>query len=106
MLACLATTGLTAKNLLKMTSKEVKQYIKDLGHEPRHNVDAISHAANEVAYLYSSSTTAEQVVEFMLADKPIPTLATHSYGFHTRSGRGLRELFTENYNSYIRNNGD
>ena len=89
-----------------MTRKEIKQYIEDLGHEPRHNVDAISYAASEVAYLYSSSTTAEQVVEFMLADKPIPTLATHSYGFHTRSGRGLRELFTENYNSYVRNNGD
>ena len=89
-----------------MTSKEVKQYIKDLGHEPRHNVDAISHAANEVAYLYSSSTTAEQVVEFMLADKPIPTLYTHSYGFHTRSGRRVREMFTEYYNSYVRNNGN
>ena len=90
-----------------MTGQEVEDYIKnELGCEPRHNVDAISYAANEVAYLYSSSTTAEQVVEFMLADKPIPTLATHSYGFHTRSGRGLRELFTENYNSYLRNNGD
>ena len=89
-----------------MTGKEIKKYIEDLGHEPKHNVDAISHAANEVAYLYSSSATAEQVVEFMLADKPIPTLATHSYGFHTRSGRGLRELFTENYNSYKRNNGN
>ena len=90
-----------------MTGKQVEDYIKnELGYEPRHNVDAISYAANEVAYLYNSSTTAEQVVEFMLADKPIPTLATHSYGFHTRSGRGLRELFTENYNSYLRNNGD
>ena len=90
-----------------MTGEEVEKYIKeDLGYEPRHDVDAISHAANEVAYLYSSSTTVEQVVEFMLADKPIPTLATHSYGFHTRSGRGLRELFTENYNSYVRNNGN
>jgi len=89
-----------------MTGKEIKKYIEDLGYEPRHNVEAISHAASEVAYQYSSSTTAEQVVEFMLADKPIPTLATHSYGFHTRSGRGLRELFTENYNSYIRNNGN
>ena len=90
-----------------MTGKEVKQYIeKEFGREPMHDVDAISYAANEVAYLYNSSTTAEQVVEFMLADKPIPTLATHSYGFHTRSGRGLRELFTENYNSYVRNNGN
>ena len=89
-----------------MTGKEIKQYIENLGHEPRHNVDAISHAASEVAYQYSSSTTAEQVVEFMLADKPIPTLATHSYGFHTRSGRGLREMFSEYYNSYVRNYGN
>ena len=90
-----------------MTGEEVEKYIKeDLGYEPRHDVDAISHAANEVAYLYSSSTTVEQVVRFMLANEEIPTLATHSYGFHTRSGRGLRELFTENYNSYLRNNGN
>ena len=90
-----------------MTGKEVEKYIKeDLGYEPRHDVDAIADAADELAYLYSNSTTAKQIVEFMLADKPIPTLYTHSYGFHTRSGRGLRELFTENYNSYIRNNGD
>ena len=89
-----------------MTGKEIKQYIEDLGHEPRHNVDAISHAASEVAYQYSSSTTAEQVVEFMLADKPIPTLATHSYGFHSRSGRRVREMFSEYYNSYVRNYGN
>ena len=90
-----------------MTGEEVEKYIKeDLGYEPRHDVYAIADAADELAYLYSNSTTAKQIVEFMLADKPIPTLYTHSYGFHTRSGRGLRELFTENYNSYIRNNGD
>ena len=87
-----------------MTAKEIKQYIEDLGHEPRHNCEALAFAANEVAYLYQNSTDSTQVIEFMLADKPIPTLATHSYGFHSRSGRGLRELFTENYNSYLRNN--
>ena len=46
------------------------------------------------------------MLAYPVSDKPIPTLATHSYGFHTRSGRGLRELFTENYNSYVRNNGN
>ena len=66
MLACLATTGLTAKNLLKMTSKEVEKYIKEeLGCEPRHDVDAIADAADELAYLYSNSTTTKQIVEFM-----------------------------------------
>ena len=90
-----------------MTGKEVEKYIKeDLGYEPRHDVDAISDAASELAYLYSNSTTAEQIVEFMLADKPIPTLYTHSYGFLTRSGRRVREMFSEYYNSYIRNNGN
>ena len=90
-----------------MTGKEVEKYIKeDLGYEPRHDVDAISDAASELAYLYSNSTTAEQIVEFMLADKPIQTLYTHSYGFHSRSGRRVREMFSEYYNSYIRNNGN
>ena len=86
-----------------MKPEEIKKYIEDLGHEPRHDVDALAAAAEEVAYLYQSSTDAKQVIEFMLADKPIPT---HSYGFHSRSGRGLRELFKDNYNSYIRNYGN
>jgi len=90
-----------------MTGQEVEDYIKnELGCEPRHDVYAIADAADELAYLYSNSTTAKQIVEFMLANKPIPGLATHSYGFHSRSGRRVRELFTENYNSYIRNNGN
>ena len=90
-----------------MTGEEVEKYIKeDLGSDQRHDVDAISDAASELAYLYSNSTTAEQIVEFMLADKPIPTLYTHSYGFHTRSGRRVREMFSEYYNSYVRNNGN
>ena len=90
-----------------MTGQEVEDYIKnELGHEPRHDVYAIADAADELAYLYSNSTTAKQIVEFMLADKPIPTLATHSYGFHSRSGRRVREMFAEYYNSYVRNYGN
>ena len=90
-----------------MTSKEVEKYIKEeLGCEPRHDVDAIADAADELAYLYSNSTTAEQIVRFMLANEEIPSLATHSYGFHSRNGRRVREMFTEYYNSYVRNNGN
>ena len=90
-----------------MTGQEVEDYIKnELGHEPRHDVYAIADAASELAYLYSNSTTAEQIIRFMLANEEIPTLATHSYGFHTRSGRGLREMFSEYYNSYVRNYGN
>ena len=90
-----------------MTGQEVEDYIKnELGYEPRHDVYAIADAADELAYLYSNSTTAKQIVEFMLADKPIPTLATHSYGFHSRSGRRVREMFSEYYNSYVRNYGN
>lgn len=90
-----------------MTGQEVKDYIKnELGHEPRHDVDAISDAASELAYLYSNSTTAEQIIRFMLANEEIPALATHSYGFHSRNGRRIREMFSEYYNSYVRNNGN
>ena len=90
-----------------MTGEEVKDYIKnELGFEPRHDVDAISDAASELAYLYSNSTTAEEIIRFMLANEEIPSLATHSYGFHSRNGRRVREMFTEYYNSYVRNYGN
>ena len=90
----------------RITANKAKKYLIDMYDKCEHCPDALAFAANEVAYLYQSSTNAKQVIEFMLADKPIPTLATHSYGFHSRSGRGLRELFKDNYNSYIRNNGN
>ena len=47
-----------------MTGEEVEKYIKeDLGYEPRHDVDAISDAASELAYLYRKYNMDMEVIE-------------------------------------------
>ena len=80
-----------------MTGKEIEKYImKDLGFIPRHNMEALSIAAKRTANLFED-VEPKRVIEFMLDDKPIGACYTHSYGFHTREGRAMREFFTKIY---------
>ena len=84
-----------------MTGKEVDIYIReDLGHEPRHNVNALASAISIVASKVDYNEY--ELMQLLLDDKPIPKLMTHSYGFHTHSGRELIEgmknyYYEENY---------
>tara|TARA_R110002051_G_C8498457_1_gene464338 strand:+ start:317 stop:571 length:255 start_codon:yes stop_codon:yes gene_type:complete len=84
-----------------MTGEEVEIYIKeDLGHEPRHNVDALASAISIVASKVDHNEY--ELMQLLLDDKPIPKLMTHSYGFHTHSGRELIEGMKNYY--YEENN--
>ena len=40
-----------------------------------------------------------KVIKFMLGDEPIGCWS-HSYGFHTRDGRAMREFFSVKYNEH------
>ena len=80
-----------------MTGKEIEKYImRDLGFIPRHNMEALSIAAERTANLFED-VEPKRVIEFMLDNKPIGTCYTHSYGFHTREGRAMREFFKKIY---------
>ena len=80
-----------------MTGKEIEKYImRDLGFIPRHNMEALSIAAERTANLFEDLEP-KLVIEFMLDDKPIGACYTHSYGFHTREGRAMREFFKKIY---------
>ena len=80
-----------------MTGKEIEKYImRDLGFIPRHNMEALSIAAEITANLFED-VEPKRVIEFMLDDKPIGACYTHSYGFHTREGRAMREFFKKIY---------
>ena len=80
-----------------MTGKEIEKYImRDLGFIPRHNMEALSIAAERTANLFED-VEPKRVIEFMLDDKPIGACYTHSYGFHTREGRAMREFFKKIY---------
>ena len=79
-----------------MTSKDIKNYIEiDLGCALRHDPDMLLEATQETASIFDLEEW--KVLRFMLANEPM--LGTHSYGFHTRYGRAIRENFKFIYQS-------
>lgn len=91
-----------------MTGQEVETYIReDLESIPRHNCDALAEAINYVALKLEEKrdgryTTELELMELLLANKPISYMNTHSYGFHTSVGRELIEGMKNYY--YEENN--
>ena len=82
-----------------MTKNQVEMYIRvDLDSTPRHNCEALASAINEVAEEVGHDSYA--LMELLLCNIPIPSLYTHSYGFHTANGRHLIESMQDSYNSY------
>ena len=79
-------------------NKEIENYVENEGWELRHSVDALSYAAIKTANLFSD-VEPMKVIKFMLGDVPIGSF-THSYGFHTREGRAMREFFGTKYHEY------
>ncbi len=80
--------------------KEILKYIKKEGWELKHNVDSLSFASKKTAKLLSDVEPME-VIKFMLGDIPIKGHYTHSYGFHTREGRAIREFFGTKYHEHL-----
>ena len=73
-----------------MTSKDIQDYIEvDLGQDMRHDPEMLLEATQETASIFGLDEW--KVLRFMLANEPM--MGTHSYGFHTRYGRAIRENF-------------
>ena len=89
---------MTSKNLFStgqksktMTSKDIQDYIEiDLGQDMRHDPCMLLEATEETAHAFELDPY--DVLRFMLANEPLA--GTHSYGFHTRYGRAIREHFS------------
>ena len=79
-----------------MTGKDVGIYIREeLGSEPRHDVDALATAVNKASKEFENDPL--DLLSLLLVDKPITNLMTHSYGFHTASGRHVIETIKAYY---------
>ena len=78
-----------------MTAKEIENHIKSLGHDPRHDVNALAIAVNEASAEFKHD--AFELLQLLIENKPIKALMTHSYGYHTASGRYIIETIKEYY---------
>ena len=82
-----------------MKGKEVEKYImRDLGFIPRHDCEALAAAITDMAKEINADE--QELMELLLTNKPINSLMTHSYGFHTASGREIINNLKEKYYEY------
>ena len=92
-----------------MTGKQIEKYIKSLGYTPKHDCEALSSAINDMIKsvddgTFHEKTTAKKLLQLLIENKPISALHTHSYGFHTASGRYIIETLKSKYYGYESNN--
>jgi len=90
----------------KLTSKKVKDYMSyrtsdDFVHCPK----AIAAACNDMANEYADTEFAKAAepldyMRLLFFNDPIKGLFTHSYGFHTRTGRAIIEQLKSKYYGY------
>ena len=90
---------------MKLTSKQVEKYMLwRTEEELRHCPDCIALACNDMYEEYKhndfAKITAKDFMKLLFFNDPIPALYTHSYGFHTASGRNIIETIQEYYYEY------
>ena len=82
-----------------MTENKVEKYImRDLGFIPRHNCKALAAAITDIAEEIDANE--QELMELLLNNKPINSLMTHSYGFHTANGREIIDTLKQKYYEY------
>ena len=90
---------------MKLTSKKVKEYVAwRSNQELRQCPDCIAAACNDMAIKYNNEfgqrLNAKELMKLLFFNDPIPQLFTHSYGFHTATGRHIIETLKMKYYEY------
>ena len=87
---------------MKLTSKKVKEYMRwRTDEELKHCPNAVANACNEMMRKFNNEfdgdLNAKDLLKLLFFNDPIPLLHTHSYGFHTRTGRNIIETLKMKY---------
>jgi hypothetical protein len=84
----------------RLTARKVKDYMAwRTDREFTHCAKAVTFACNEACYEFSHGN-AKDLMKLLFFNDPIASLHTHSYGFHTATGRNIIETIKEYYNEY------
>jgi len=80
---------------MKITIKYIREVLgQSLRHEPKKMKAAIKIVAKEIDH-----KDEQALFRLVVFNEPIAELYTHSYGFHTPSGRGIIDQFSHYYYS-------
>lgn len=89
----------------RLSATRIKKDINEAGHSLRHDLKGLIHACNSVKKDYESNKVKIPGLNYKLFrllcfNEAIPELNTHSYGFHTSSGRNIIDSLQEYYYEY------
>ena len=79
-----------------MTATEITNYLVNEYGECKHDAYAMSEAIMDMAYELEYDNEWD-LFHLLVENKPINSLMTHSYGFHTASGRNIIETIKSKY---------
>jgi hypothetical protein len=90
---------------MKLTAKKVRNYMSYRSSEGlRHCPEAIAAACNDMYEEYQHDEFASvkplDLLRLLFFNDPIPSLHTHSYSFHTATGRHIIETLKQKYYEY------
>ena len=85
-----------------MTATQITNYLENKYGECRHDAYAMAEAINEVSDILDHNEW--DLFHLLVENKPISSLMTHNYGFHTANGRGIIERIKSYYYEYKSNN--
>ena len=82
-----------------MKATQIKTYLENEYGECRHDAYAMAEAVNQTREDMDYENEWD-LFHLLVENKPIPSLYTHSYGFHTANGRGIIERIKSYYHQY------
>ena len=88
---------------MKLTKEKVEKYFKNrTDKELEHCSESIALACNDMVKEYANNDFAKAAeaidyLRLLFFNDPIKDMFTHSYGFHTRTGRNIIETLKEKY---------
>jgi len=81
----------------KLTTEKLISYMKDRSNqELRHEPAKLADACNSAAWRFQHDSGLD-MLKLICFNEPIPSLHTHSYSFHTASGRNIINTIQEYY---------
>ena len=79
-----------------MTATQITNYLVNEYGECRHDAYALAEAINQTQQDMDYENEWD-LFHLLIENKPINSLMTHSYGFHTQNGRGIIERIKSYY---------
>ena len=81
----------------ELTSEKVENYFKSRTNEElKHCPDCLAAACNDAAIKFNHDNALD-LLKLLCFNDTIPSMFTHSYGFHTATGRNIIETMKEYY---------